>query len=119
MFTKRSEKILFAILALLAAVLLMAAASRPDNTAAVIWGRVELEHMPWAGDIKTGTCGDRNYYVSPCPDCAVWLEWAGEPPSEYQRTHYPLRLEGTVYDDMLYGCQVMLVTQYSICAGVP
>jgi len=115
MYTKR-EKILSVILVLILAALVMAATIQPSGTNAVIWGHVQVENTPEKG---TGTCGGRNYYAEPCPGCAVWLEWAGSPPSEYLRNAYAFRLDGTVYTDDINQCQVMLVTNYAICPGTP
>lgn len=92
------------IAALLIAILLTAvAAARPrDNAAATVWANVM---------VKGGPCPGLAHYISPCPECKVWLRWHVPVPTCLPD---PVRLTGYITDEP-GGCQVLNVTSVVCC----
>ena len=95
------QKIALLIL-LLVALTLVAAGRVKQNDSATVWGEVLF---------KGGPCPGLAHYVSPCPDCKVWLRWLTPIPDCLPG---PLRLDGYVTDEK-GGCQVLNVTAATCC----
>ncbi len=95
------KKLLIAAL-LIAILLTVAAAARPKYETVTVWANVM---------VKGGPCPGLAHYISPCPECKVWLRWLVPAPTCLPN---PVRLTGYVTDEP-GGCQVLNVTSVVCC----